>query len=222
MRIDPTLLLILPTGGGKSTLFLLAASLSTSKTTILVVPLVALKANLVDKAKSLGISYTIWEDLEASEVVQRTPALTFVSLETASKSSFLHLITQIRSRIDRVIMDEAHIIPLASNYRHVCNQLTHITRLEIPIVLATATMTQEALRSLQKQLLIPRYHLIQGDINRANISYGVIVIQKPSQASRDIPVFNRKWVIIFIRQVYQFLPSSSKLFTLSIYLSNNY
>ena len=46
----------LPTAGGKTTLFLLRASLATSKTTIIVAPLMILKQDLEQKARDLGLS----------------------------------------------------------------------------------------------------------------------------------------------------------------------
>ncbi|KAB8226982.1 uncharacterized protein BDW43DRAFT_304952 [Aspergillus alliaceus] len=58
----PYLILILLTAGGKTTLFLLGASLTISQTTILVAPLVALKMDLYCKAQALGLSVRIYED----------------------------------------------------------------------------------------------------------------------------------------------------------------
>lgn len=53
----PSMFIILPTGGGKSTFFLLCASLAFPQVTIIIVPLVALKHNLTQKAKQLGLDF---------------------------------------------------------------------------------------------------------------------------------------------------------------------
>lgn len=55
----PYLLLILPTAAGKTTLFLMGASLFEEQVTIVIIPLISLKLDLLDKAKALGLSPTI-------------------------------------------------------------------------------------------------------------------------------------------------------------------
>lgn len=62
LKPTPFLLMALPTAGGKTTLFLLAASLAWAHTTVLVVPLVSLKLNLQSKLQNLGLPWVNWED----------------------------------------------------------------------------------------------------------------------------------------------------------------
>jgi len=52
---QPYCFIILPTAGGKTTLFLIKASLATSQITIIISPLIALKIDLFNKAAALGL-----------------------------------------------------------------------------------------------------------------------------------------------------------------------
>ncbi|KAF3391709.1 hypothetical protein F1880_007965 [Penicillium rolfsii] len=59
MKRTPYFFLILPTAAGKTTLFLLGASLFTHQVTILIIPLISLKLDLYKKAKALGLEPTV-------------------------------------------------------------------------------------------------------------------------------------------------------------------
>ncbi|KAF7174646.1 hypothetical protein CNMCM5623_009123 [Aspergillus felis] len=48
---------VMPTGGGKSMLFMVPAFAAPGGTTIIVVPLVALRADMTQRCQELGISY---------------------------------------------------------------------------------------------------------------------------------------------------------------------
>lgn len=52
---------VMPTGGGKSMLFIVPAFAAPGGTTIIMVPLVALQANIMRQCQELGISYMAWE-----------------------------------------------------------------------------------------------------------------------------------------------------------------
>ena len=58
MKQIPYLFLILPTAIGKTTLFLFGASLFASRVTIIVIPLISLKLDLLGKADALGLGPT--------------------------------------------------------------------------------------------------------------------------------------------------------------------
>ena len=70
----PYLYLILPTASGKTTLFLFGASILPNLVTILIIPLISLKLDILDKAKALGLRPTIWE-----------PAIGYTGLDPESR-----------------------------------------------------------------------------------------------------------------------------------------
>lgn len=51
------IVVVLPTGGRKSLLFILLCTLPSAGVTILVVPLVALRSDLLRRVRELGVNY---------------------------------------------------------------------------------------------------------------------------------------------------------------------
>jgi superfamily II DNA helicase RecQ len=175
LNLDPCLFLVLPTGGGKTTLFLLCASLRTSKITIVIVPLISLRENLLSKAHALGLKATEWEKDPSNSIAQyEGPHLVLVSAETAVTDAFTATMRDLGPRVTRVIFDEAHLIHTAKHYRGVLHEISRITLLGRPLVFTTATLSQRVLSGIREELLLaeePR--VIRQPINRPNLSYRV-------------------------------------------------
>ncbi|OLL23347.1 ATP-dependent DNA helicase tlh1, partial [Neolecta irregularis DAH-3] len=108
------IIVILPTAGGKSLLFILPSVLHGSGTTILILPLVALRQDMERRLKELGIPYALW-----SHEQQQTSSLIIVTIEQASTDSFKSYLLKLSSQnqLDRIVMDECHLIFTASDYR---------------------------------------------------------------------------------------------------------
>lgn len=97
---------ILPTGAGKSMLFLVPCSLPGAATAILVVPLVALRGDLLRRTARVGI-----DDLEWLPGERREAHLVIVSVEAAGTKDFMTYAQQLvaRQRLDRIVVDECHL-----------------------------------------------------------------------------------------------------------------
>lgn len=175
LNLEPSLFLVLPTGGGKTTLFLLCASLSTSQITLLVVPLVSLRENLVDKAKRLQLRTTIWEQDGDDAISQHYgPHLVLVSAETAITTRFYARVKALGRRVDRIIFDEAHLIHTACHYRTDFQSLRTLTSLGRPLVFTTATLSGSILDGIRHWLtLIDNPRVIRQSINKPNLRYRV-------------------------------------------------
>lgn len=219
---QPYLVAVLPTAGGKTTLFLLGASLAWSKTTILVVPLIALKLNLQKKLEALGISFAIWEEKGSD-----TPTcnLVLVSIESVKKKNFLEWAQSLVNQggLDRVIWDEAHLIPLAHSYRNVMDHVKKLIKLPVQHVFASATMTNEALSELKKMMRLPSSVplVVRGDISRPEIHYNVNDIPAGIQSDTDVFDFLLEFIkdarmsnkIAMNAQVIIYLPSRNMVET---------
>jgi hypothetical protein len=138
LRKVAELIVVLPTAGGKSTLFLLAGSLSESRVNLIIVPLVALKTDLYQKAMANGIPTSIWENLYKN--TPPTP-IVLVSVESVMHLDFLGWCQSLISegKLDRIIIDECHLVPEADSYRKYMREVFHLRKLAIPLVLTTAT-----------------------------------------------------------------------------------
>ena len=115
LKGTPNLSIILPTAGGKSTLYLLAASLQWARTSLIMVPLRALKEDLATRAQLLGIPFVMWEDQHGN-----TPAICLVlaSIESISHPHFMKWALSLAAtgQLDRVIFDEAHLLPTSQEF----------------------------------------------------------------------------------------------------------
>jgi hypothetical protein len=148
------------------------SSLAWSKTTIVMVPLVALKENLQEKAGHLGLSHAIWEDLH-----EKTPpsSLILVSLESIDHRQFMNYCQRLIShgQLDRIIWDEAHMIPLDQGFRPIMKRLHQMRLLEVPMVFCTATLPEHLEVELGDLMVLRRPLVLRADVNRPNIHYGV-------------------------------------------------
>ncbi|KAF5855967.1 hypothetical protein ETB97_008138, partial [Aspergillus alliaceus] len=167
----PYLILILPTAGGKTTLFLLGASLAMSQTTILVAPLVALKMDLYRKAQALGLSVRIYKDSYDQGSV---PRILLVSIESLAMPRFYSytrtLATQ--GQLDRIIFDKCHLIPLAQSYRQVIHRVKQVMQLPVPMVFSSATLPKHLETELRSMIMISQAEVIRANINKPNLQYG--------------------------------------------------
>lgn len=185
LNLEPSVFIVLPTGGGKTTLFLLSASLRTSKITLLVVPLVSLREDLLAKTKALGLKTTIWEE-DSGEAISSYygPQLVIVSAETATSPHFLPRARALGSRVDRIIFDEAHLIYTASYYRREFQRLRVLTTLGRPLVFTTATLSPQTLSGILDRLsLLDSPRVIRASINKPNLTY--MVKSLPAKGSEE-------------------------------------
>lgn len=80
---------VLPTGAGKSILFLLPAVLPRTGTSIVVVPFVALQHDLVQRAHDMGVDCIAFQSgPAAADRVQRAARLVVVSADVATGAAF--------------------------------------------------------------------------------------------------------------------------------------
>jgi superfamily II DNA helicase RecQ len=99
---------IMPTGGGKSMLFMLPAWAMPGGTTIVVVLLISLRQDMMRRCGQLGVSCVAWDR-------QRPPdeaAIVLVTPESAVTSNFQLFINRLVMMrwLDWVVVNEYHII----------------------------------------------------------------------------------------------------------------
>jgi superfamily II DNA helicase RecQ len=135
------LVVVLPTGGGKSLLFMVAAFVETGGMTVVVVPYRALRANLVGRMKASGIDCIEWQHGETNAA-----SLVLVSADTAgdtgSNGNFLSYAQQHFDKgvLRRIVIDECHLVYTSSDWRPKLARLQNIRITSCPLVLLTATL----------------------------------------------------------------------------------
>ncbi|KAK0542057.1 hypothetical protein OC846_006858, partial [Tilletia horrida] len=106
---------IAPTGSGKGTIWKLATAAiqgHADRMVLLVIPYRALMASIVHACAELNYAVATWSDEDHFGTLPAGPVLLLVSLNKAVSKNFLAWIQQpvIMARIDRVIVDETHVL----------------------------------------------------------------------------------------------------------------
>lgn len=159
---------IMATGEGKSLLFMLPCILPDAGVTILVLPLVSLRGDLLRRVRELGIDHLVWAPGEL-----RDAPLVFVTVEAACTEQFRTYTHRLAATQDlgRIVFDEAHLTVTASDYRQAMVDLALIRNVRTQFVYLTATLplTMQATFEEQNNLVNPK--VIRASTNRQNLFY---------------------------------------------------
>jgi ATP-dependent DNA helicase RecQ len=189
-------LVIMPTGGGKSLCYQLPALLKPGLT-IVISPLIALMQDQVEALQDNGIGATFLNStLTGAEVRQRADQilagkikLLYVAPERLLTEPFLYFLDQVAAElgIATFAIDEAHCVSeWGHDFRPEYRQLRSLRQRysTVPFLALTATATARVQQDIMQQLSL-RQPLIQvASFNRANLYYEVR--PKPKQAQREL------------------------------------
>ncbi len=175
------LLLILPTGGGKSLCYQLP-SLMMGGVTIVISPLIALMHDQVLSLKANGINAHMMSSMQTNEeidliryeLLQGDVKLLYVAPERFSTPSFLSLLKQLR--LNFFVIDEAHCVSewgheFRDDYRKLDLIREHFPN--IGIAAFTATATPKVQEDISTALRLNNPVEIRGKIFRENLHVSV-------------------------------------------------
>ena len=177
------LLVIMPTGGGKSLCFQLPALLKPGLT-IVVSPLIALMQDQVDALRDNGIGATFLNSsLSAAEIRARETAiwegkikLLYVAPERLLAERFLPFLDLVEQRlsISAIAVDEAHCVSeWGHDFRPEYRQLKLLRHRypHIPVIALTATATGRVREGIIQQLELKKPKIHVASFNRPNLYY---------------------------------------------------
>lgn len=186
------LLVIMPTGGGKSLCFQLPALLKPGLT-VVVSPLIALMQDQVDALRDNGIAATFLNSsLSLPEVRSRETAilngkvkLLYAAPERLLGERFLSFLDTVRSRIgiSALAIDEAHCVSeWGHDFRPEYRQLQQLRRRypDIPTLALTATATKRVQQDIIQQLALRQPGIHVASFDRPNLYYEVQPRQRQS------------------------------------------
>jgi superfamily II DNA helicase RecQ len=133
------LLIVLPTGGGKSVVSLLPSLIEPSYITVVIVPLVSLRIQFMQICTSFGITCHLWkDDLETPQA----PGVVLVAAENAAKASFRSFLLLLSNleRLARVVIDECHLVVAHSCFRNCFRKIHLLREAPVPFVFMSATV----------------------------------------------------------------------------------
>jgi len=175
-------LVLMPTGGGKSLCFQLPA-LTRQGLTIVVSPLISLMKDQVDALQTSGIPATYLNStLDRQGAVARWRGLhrgeyrmLYVAPERLMLDTFLE--RAVNWNIAQFAIDEAHCISewghdFRPEYRELKKLRTHFP--DVPMMALTATATERVRADIVKQLKLREPRCYVASFNRSNLTYRVV------------------------------------------------
>lgn len=167
------LIVIHPTGSGKSVAFLMLAQIVRSKVAIVVVPMVALVQDLLRRSAEVGIVAA-----KSLDGLARNTQIVFLTPESFVLESSRRVIHELHEskRISRIFIDECHMAIFDSGFREAYLGVASICRHIKGTVLLTGTAsvrTQSELKALFFAEDAP-VTVLRSSSNRPNLEYSVI------------------------------------------------
>lgn len=187
-------LVIMPTGGGKSLCYQLPALLKTGLT-IVISPLIALMQDQVSALQDNGVGATFLNStLSFEEIGARQNAilsgdikLLYIAPEKLFTASFTNFLEQISQQvgISTFAIDEAHCVSeWGHDFRPEYRQLFQLKQRypQIPIIALTATATERVRNDIAQQLRLVDPEIYVSSFNRKNLYYEVVQKTKKPHA----------------------------------------
>jgi len=200
---------LLPTGGGKSIIFQVAA-LASEGVCVVVTPLIALMKDQVDNLWARGIkAVAIYSGMSQEEIhgafekcMWGDYKFLYVSPERLKTELFIDRIRSIK--VNLLVVDEAHCISrwgydFRPSYLEIAG-VREIVR-DVPVLALTATATPLVIDDIQERLLFKKKNVFSTSFERTNLTYLVrekenkveylIAIAKKTKGSGIVYVRNR-------------------------------
>ena len=133
--VDTALVVVLPTGGGKSLLFTAPACLDDPGMIVVVIPYRRLMDDTVRNARALRIDCLEW-----THGVEDPATIVFISADRLSRS-FFDYVGRMRSKglLRKIYIDECHLAVTAHSWRPKVAELSELRGIGVPLVMLTAT-----------------------------------------------------------------------------------
>ncbi|KAF5484112.1 Bloom syndrome protein-like protein [Colletotrichum fructicola] len=180
MRGDDPIVQVTGTGGGKSLSFMLPAYCAPDGVTIVVTPLVALRTDMDARCSRSGLASTTWRGGGRANTAAAT--VVFVTPESAVTQGFRDFVGRLqrRQQLDRVVLDECHVVLDGSRgFRPALRALGRtVQEFGAQLVCLTATLPPAEEREFFAVTGIrpERVRVFREATTRRNIEYGVVVV----------------------------------------------
>ncbi|EXM14600.1 hypothetical protein FOTG_17016 [Fusarium oxysporum f. sp. vasinfectum 25433] len=169
------LVAVLPTGSGKSLVFMVPAMLASAGVTIVVAPYAELKRQLVQRCVDAGLDCKPWPEARSS-----WPRITLVSAEAAITDDFLQWAADlsVNGRLDRVVINKCHLtFTAAETYRSKLRGLVLLRSLGCPFVFLTGTLPPLRQRDFEEAMQLQNPLYIRASSHRLNVRYAVLRVR---------------------------------------------
>jgi RecQ family ATP-dependent DNA helicase len=174
MRGDARVAAVMGTGGGKSLIFMLPAFCSAGGTSIVVVPLIALRQDMMKRCKELGIECEEWNSRrppDSAKIILVTP-------EAALTKQFATFVNRLKGtqQLDRIVIDECHVVLNDQrDFRPKLREMWKLNGAEVQMVMLTATLPVSMEEEFWRRMRVEREEvsMFRMSTTRRNIQYKV-------------------------------------------------
>ena len=194
------LVVVLPTGGGKSLLFSVPACMDDAGVTVVVVPYRALIEDLVDRMQKRGIDCIEWKHGESSPAAVVVVSAD-VAGDTTSNGNFLGYANMLSGKglLRRVVVDECHLVITSTDWRPKLALLKNLRLLPCPIMLLTATLPPVREGELATSMLVPCATYIRASTVRPNTQYYVSWCERGRSQETALAMCRRRQQLLLDR-----------------------
>ncbi|KAK0541911.1 hypothetical protein OC845_006845 [Tilletia horrida] len=165
------------TGTGKALTWQLGARIAASvdQLILLVVPYVALLADIIKTCAERGIVASEWKPGHNNDVLANTPSVVLVSLNRVVSDEFLQWTArpEVRDAVRTVFVDECHVL-VEETFRRSVSDFTRVTHVldEKQFVFLTATLAPVLEKDFQRKICLPVKYL-RNPTHRINLVYAI-------------------------------------------------
>jgi ATP-dependent DNA helicase RecQ len=197
LQAGQDVMVVMPTGGGKSLIYQLASILFSDGVSIVISPLISLMKDQVAYLKGIGVTAdycnSSQDELEQKVVLSRAVTgkirLLYISPERASSGYFRHLLEKMKINI--IIVDEAHCISqwghdFRPEYRKIHELKSLPTLARVPFVALTATATEKVKIDIINSLDLKNPSIIQTGYFRSNLEFQILFFDTDAQKEASL------------------------------------
>lgn len=175
------------TGAGKTMAAVLPAYCSTEGISVVVVPLLSLRDDILERCERMQIPAGYWTTSATSAIYSTAQAarLLVVTAESATTKTFQEYMARlvVQGQLDRVFVDECHsILDSSADFRPQMRDIgLSLADVGVQLVFMTATLPPSDEARFFRILRMPRsaFTIFRGRTTRTNIRYEVVEASRP-------------------------------------------
>jgi superfamily II DNA helicase RecQ len=184
---DSPVVVVMPTGSGKSMLFTVPAMVAPNGVTVVVVPILALQADIVKRCSQMAVSCRPWSAASPPD----DATVVVVTPEAALEKPFASFLGRLHlaRRLDRIVIDECHVILNdSSTFRPRLQELGQLLAHEAQMVLLTATLPPSLEPKLWERMAWQegQGRVVRAPTTRVNIRYSVVRVSSVHHHIEDL------------------------------------
>jgi superfamily II DNA helicase RecQ len=170
LRGETPLIVVLPTGGGKTLLAALPATLEPKQVIIFVTPFRALTNDMVQRFQQDGIDTKEWQYGDPNPA-----SIVVVSADIAGQYGFLSYAQKLQHSglLRGIFIDEAHLVVTSSHWRGNLTKLRQLRAITCPMILLTATLPPLQVFELETAMEVRGARIIRSSTTRLRHRYTV-------------------------------------------------